>query len=79
MPNTCKIEFINKKLFVQALLDENIKVFIVHIALFTLKITIYQTLKAQIILFIVKNVTVLAEYAHFANVFLKKLAKMFPK
>ena len=61
------------------MLDKNIKAFIVCIAFFTLAITIYLTCKAKIALLLAKKVTVLAKYLDFADVFLKKLAKVLPK
>ena len=41
--------------------------------------TIYPAWKAQIILLLVKKVTILAQYLDFANIFLRKLAKILPK
>ena len=45
----------------------------------TLKIRIYLAEKAQIALLFAKKVTVLVEYADFANLFLKKSARELPK
>ena len=47
--------------------------FIVYMAIFTLKMTINLVQKGQIALFIIEKVTIMMEYANFANVFLKKL------
>ena len=60
-------------------MDENVKVFIVHVASFILKMTIHLARKAQIALFILKKITVPAKYSDFANIFSKELAKMFSK
>ena len=43
------------------------------------QMSIYAAQKAQIALFIAKNVIVLAKYSDFADVFSKKLAKVLPK
>ena len=50
--------------------------FIIYIALLSLdtKIMMYLAQKTQIVLLIAKNVTVLAKYINFVNVFLKKSA-----
>ena len=60
-------------------LDENIRIFVVHVPLLNSKITIYSACKAQIALLIAKEVTVQAKNSKFANVFSKELAKMLPK
>lgn len=39
--------------------------------------SIYLAWKAQIALFIIKKVNISAKYMDFANIFLKKLAKIF--
>ena len=60
-------------------MDKNTKIFVVYIALLISKITIYQAWKAQIALFIIKKVIILAKYTDFANLFLKKFAKVLSK
>ena len=50
-----------------------------YIALFTLKIKIYQAKKSQINVLIIKKITILEEFLDFANIFLKKLVKVLPK
>ena len=60
-------------------LDENVETFVVYVVSLTSKITIYSARKAQIALLLAENITVLAEYADFINVFLKKSAKMLPE
>ena len=76
IPTTRWVELINKKKFAKLALDENIKVFVIHIASFTSKILIYSAWKAQITLLIAKEFIMPAEYADFANVLLKKSAKL---
>ena len=58
------------------MLDENVEVFVVHMASLIWKMTIYLAQKAQIVLLLAKEVTVLVEYTHFTNVFSKKSAEM---
>ena len=53
------------------MLGKNIKTFVMHLALFNLKIKIHLVLKAQIALFIVKKVIILTKYIVFTNIFLK--------
>ena len=53
-------------------LAENVKAFIVHMALLILKITIYLASKVQIVLFILEKISILAEYTNFTNIILKK-------
>ena len=60
-------------------MNENIEAFIVHISSLTSKMAIYSTQKAQSALLLVEEVTVLAEYADFVNVFSKKLAEVLPE
>ena len=60
-------------------MDKNIKAFVVHITSFTLKMTIYLACKAQIALFLVEKLIILAKYLNFANIFSKKLAEILSK
>ena len=57
------------------------KVFILYVSFLSLriKIIIYLAQKAQKALLLANKVTVWVEYADFANVFFKKLAKLLPK
>ena len=50
-----------------------------HVASLTLNITIYLAQKTQIALLLAKKVIILAKHTDFANVFLKKLAKVLPE
>ena len=79
LPTTRWVEFINKKEFAQAALDKNVKAFMVHVASLSSKISIHPAWKVQIALLMAKEVTILAEYADFADVFSKKSAKILPK
>ena len=81
LPTTQRIELINKKEFAKVALDENIKVFVVYMNSLSLgsKMTIDPAQEAQITLLLAKEVSVLAQYSDFANVFLKELAKVLPK
>ena len=60
-------------------MDENVEVYVIDVALFISKMTIYLAQKAQIALLLAKEVTVLREYTDFIKVFSKKSAKMLPK
>ena len=74
VPTTRWWEFINKKAFAKAILDENVKVFVIHIAFLNLDMTLYPAWKAEIALLFFRKVVFLKKYTTFANVFLKKLA-----
>ena len=72
------VELIDKKKFTKATLDKNVEVFVVHVAFLISKMLIHLAQEAQIALLIAKKITVTAEYTDFADVFLKKLAKVLP-
>ena len=76
---TCQIEIINKKEFAKAALDENVKAFIVHVALFTSKMIIHPARQAQIASLLAEEVTVPAEYADFVDISLKESIQVLPK
>ena len=61
------------------MLDNNIVVFVVHMASVQSKMTIYPACKAQIALLIAKIINVSAKYTDFASMFLKKLANVLPE
>ena len=61
------------------LLDKNIMAFIIQIALFILKMTIYLASKPKIVSLFIQKMNVLIEDANFANIFKNKFAKMLPK
>ena len=62
-------------------LNKNIEAFVVYISSLSLglRMTIHPAKKVSIVLLLAKEVTVLAEYSDFANIFLKKSANIFPK
>ena len=66
------------KEFAKAVLDENVKTFIVHMSSLSLrsKMTIHLAKKDQIAWLLTIKVTVPAEYWDFANVYSKKSAKV---
>ena len=76
-----QVELIGKKEFALAALDENIEAFMLYLSSLSLrlKMLIDPAQKAQIALMLAKKVTVVAEYTDFADVFLKKFAKVLPK
>ena len=63
------------------MLDKNIMTFIVHISFLSLesKMTINPARKAPIPSLLAKKFIILDKYSDFADVFLKKLAKILPK
>ena len=75
---TQRVELMDKKEFVNIMLNEYIKVFMVHMSFLSLrsKITIYTAWKITITLLLVEKSIILAEYADFVNVFLKESIKV---
>lgn len=68
----------SKKKSIKIALDENIDVFIVHLAYLNTEIFLDLTQKAQIALLIAKKVFILVKYLDFRDIFPKKLAaKLF--
>ena len=63
------------------ILDEDVKALVVDVSFLSLgsKMIIYLAQESQIALLLAKKVNVLAKYANFANVFLKKLGKVLLK
>ena len=70
---------INAKKFAKTALNENIEAFIIDIASFASKITIYLAGKFQILLLLTKKIAVPIKYTKFANIFSKKWAKILSK
>ena len=60
-------------------MNENIEVFVVYMAFFTLEITIYLAQKTQIALLFIKKIIVQEKYLDFANLFSKKSAEVLSK
>ena len=79
LPTTCWVELIDKKELAKAVLDENIKAFVVHLASLTSQMSIYSAREAQIALLIAEKVTVPAEYSDFADIFSKESATVLPE
>lgn len=80
LPTTRRVEFIDKKDFAKAVLDEDIKTFVIHISSFNLKpMTIDPVRKAQTASLLTEKVTVLVEYLNFAEVFSEKWATKLSK
>ena len=81
LPTTQRVEFINKKEFAQAALDKNVEAFVMHVSFLSLrsKMTIHPAWEAQIMLLLIKKVTVPAEYLNFADIFSKKSVEVLPE
>ena len=58
------------------MLDKNIKPFVVHVSFLGSRMTMHPARKAQLALLSAKEVTVLAKYSDFADVFSKKSANV---
>lgn len=77
---TYQIEFISKKKFVRAAIDENVKIFVIYPTFISLSsILIYLTRVAYISLLIVEKVDISKEYFDFPNVFLEEMALILLK
>ena len=81
LSTTRRVEFIGKKRFAKAALDENIEAFILHMSSLSLgsKMTIHPAQKAQIASLLAKEITVPVEYSDYTDVFSKELAKVLPQ
>ena len=67
------MKIINLKKFTQALLDENVEVFVVYITFFSHNLSpIHLVIEAQITLLIIEEVKILTKYSDFSNIFLEK-------
>ena len=74
------MKIIDKKEFIKAVLDENVKAFVVHVTSFSFNLMpIYLAQKAQIALLVAKEVKVLIKYSDFLDVFLEEKALILPK
>ena len=76
LSTTYWVKLIDKKKFAKAALDKNIEAFVVQVASFTSKITIYLVFDVQILLLLVEKVTISVEYFDYADVFSKKSSEM---
>lgn len=81
LPNTKKVQIINRKEFVKIIWDPNKKNFVVYIATATSEMIIYSEYKAQITLFKADKalVSISAEYLDFADVFFWELIAVLLK
>lgn len=80
MPTIRRVEFINRKEFAKAVLDKEVKVMVVYVNSQSLGLmTILPTQEDQIALLLIEEVTILTEYADFANVFSKESAEILLK
>lgn len=70
LPTTWRVEFIHKKEFAKAAMDENVEVFVIHVFSISLK-SIYPNKVAQIASLLTKEVINPDKYLDFAIVFLK--------
>ena len=79
LPTSKWVELIDKKEFAKVALDENFKIFVVHIASFNLVLEIYPDREAQITSLLTKEVKIPEEYLDFTDVFLEKKALVLPE
>lgn len=73
---TKKVQIIDQKKFIEAALNQNKKVFIIHIAIITSEIAIHLACLVQIVLLKAKKAPVIIpeEYSDYANIISEKLA-----
>ena len=76
---TRQVKIINQKEFAKAVLDENVKVFVVHISLLRSKMSIHPARKVQLALLLTEKVIVPTEYLYLADVFLEKSTNILPE
>lgn len=60
-------------------MNENVQAFIANTCSLIAKITIYLAIKAEILSLLVKEVTNIAKYSDFADIFLEKSAEILLK
>ena len=76
---TKRVELIDKKEFAKAVLDENSKTFVMHVASLNLVPRIYLDREIQIAFLLTKKVKISDKYSDFINVFSEKKALVLPK
>lgn len=74
-----QLELIDKNEFVEVVKDENFKAFVAYIRDFVGKMAIYSARKAWIFSISIEKITILSKYLDFADVLLKKSAKVLFK
>ena len=79
LPTTKRVEFINKKEFAKAALDENSKTFVVYVLSLNVVPGIYLDKATQIDLLLTKKVKILDKYSDFVNIFLEEKALVLPE
>ena len=79
LPTTKRVEFINKKKFAKAALDENSKTFVVYVTSLNLVPGIYPNREAQIAFLLTEEVKILDKYSDFTNVFSEEKALVLPE
>ena len=77
LPTIRQVEIIDQKEFAKAVLDENVKAFVVHVSSLRSRITIRPMTEAQLALLLTKKVTVPAEYSDFDDMFQKSQQMYF--
>ena len=69
------MEIIDKKKFTKAVLDKNVKVFVVHMTSFILNsMVIHPALETQIASLVIEKVQIPSKYLDFSDVFLEEKA-----
>ena len=76
LPTIRQFELIDQKEFAKAVLDENIKTFVMCVSSLRLRMTIHLAKRTQMALFLAIKISIPAKYLDFANVFSKKLANI---
>ena len=79
LTTTKQVEFINKKEFAKATLDEKSETFVVHVASFNLTPETYSDRVAQIIFVLVEKFRIPEEYSDFANNFSENKTLVLPE
>lgn len=79
MPTTKQVKLINKKKFAKAVLDKNVKAFVVHVTSWVVSMSIHLAWKAQITLLFAEKVKIPNKYSDISNVFSEKKALVLLK
>lgn len=82
MPTIKQVDFINKKKFAKRVLDENFKIFKMHIvALDALlsKLSIYLDKKASIVFLLIKKIIIPDKHFNFADIFFEDKVLVLPE
>lgn len=69
---------INQKKFAPTVLAQDKKTFVIHVSYLWSKMSIYSAWEAQIILLLVKEISVPEKYANFSDVFFKESVVVLP-